>query len=83
MVLASGVRVGVSRSVPLVLGIATGVAVQLAAIGFGLSVVFDAVPVLHQVLRFGGAAYLIWLAYHIAMGGPIRGSADGKPPMGF
>ncbi len=83
MVLASGVRVGVRRSAPLVLGIAIGVALQLTAIGLGLSVVFDAMPALHQVLRFGGAAYIIWLAYHVAMSGPIRDGADDKASLGF
>ncbi|OCI90844.1 hypothetical protein A6U85_24980 [Agrobacterium sp. 13-626] len=42
MALASGVRVGLTRSFPLIGGIAAGVALQMLAIGFGLGTLFEA-----------------------------------------
>ncbi|WP_434088424.1 LysE family translocator, partial [Acinetobacter baumannii] len=44
LVMLSGARFGISKSLPLVLGIAFGVAVQLFAIGIGLNQVFLALP---------------------------------------
>lgn len=83
MALTSGVRVGLWRSMPLVSGIAAGVGLQFVAIGAGLGAVFEALPFLHDVLRIGGAAYLLWLAWRIALSGPIRFDAGGRPPLGF
>lgn len=83
MALASGVRVGVRRSLPLVAGIAAGVALQLVAVGLGLGTLLEAFPALHEAMRLGGAAYLVWLAVKIARSGPIRPDADERPPLGF
>ncbi|WP_404400333.1 LysE family translocator [Pelagibacterium halotolerans] len=83
MALASGVRVGLLRSMPLVAGIAVGVALQLMAVGLGLGAIFEAIPALHDVLRVGGALYLLWLAYKIARSGPVRPATEDRPPVGF
>ncbi|MCD7058714.1 LysE family translocator [Pelagibacterium xiamenense] len=83
MALTSGVRVGLWRSMPLVAGIALGVALQLLAIGLGLGAIFDAVPALHDVLRICGSVYLLWLAIKIARSGPVRPAAEDRPPVGF
>ncbi|SLN53044.1 Leucine efflux protein [Roseovarius albus] len=45
------------------LGIHLGGYVHVFAAALGLAVLFKAVPVLYAVLKFGGAAYLIWLGY--------------------
>ncbi|SCB46578.1 Threonine/homoserine/homoserine lactone efflux protein [Rhizobium lusitanum] len=82
MALASGVRVGLTRSFPLIGGIAAGVAVQMLAIGFGLGKLFEAYPVTHEILRIGGSLYLIWLAWKIARSGPIVEDAESSP-IGF
>lgn len=83
MAVTSGVKVGFRRSLPLVTGIAVGVALQLTAIGMGLGAVFEAVPHSHDLLRFGGSLYLLWLAVKIARSGPIGSDADARPPVGF
>lgn len=83
MALASGVRVGVRRSMPLVSGIAVGVALQLVAVGLGLGAVLHAHPAVHDVMRIAGAAFLIWLAYKIASSGPIGGDTEERAPLGF
>lgn len=43
------------------LGIHIGGYVHVLAAAFGLAILFKAVPVLYVGLKFGGAAYLIWL----------------------
>lgn len=83
MTLAAGVRVGYWRSTPMIAGIAVGVGLQLVAIGAGLGVAFVAFPALHVALRFGGAAYLLWLAWKIARSGPIHADGNDRPPLGF
>jgi threonine/homoserine/homoserine lactone efflux protein len=44
-------------------GTTTGFTVHVLAASLGLSAVLVAVPVLFDVLRFAGAAYLLWLAW--------------------
>jgi threonine/homoserine/homoserine lactone efflux protein len=83
MALVSGVQVGVLGSVPLVCGIAVGVALQLAAIGFGLGALLEAYPASQDVLRIGGSLYLVWLAWKIAGSGPVRIDDEGHRPLGF
>jgi threonine/homoserine/homoserine lactone efflux protein len=43
------------------LGIHIGGYVHLIAAALGLAVLFKAIPILYFALKFGGAAYLIWL----------------------
>ena len=44
-------------------GTTSGFVVHIVAASLGLSAVLIAVPVLFDVLRFAGAAYLLWLAW--------------------
>jgi threonine/homoserine/homoserine lactone efflux protein len=84
MLLASGVNFGFLRSVPHMLGIAFGMMVLVAAVGVGLGGLFRAYPMLYEVLRWVGAAYLLYLAWGIARSGAPKkaGGAAGRP-MGF
>ncbi|MEM7002585.1 MAG: LysE family translocator [Pseudomonadota bacterium] len=43
------------------LGLHTGGYVHVLAAAFGLAALFTAIPVLYTILKFVGAAYLIWL----------------------
>ena len=78
MLLASGVNFGVRRSVPHALGISFGFMVMVLAVGLGLGEVFKAWPPLYTVLRYTGAAYLLYLAWKIATSGPV-GTARPRP----
>ncbi len=49
----------------------------VAVIGFGLGAVFAAYPILHTILKYAGAAYLIYLAIVIGMSGPSD-AKDGR-----
>jgi len=75
MLLASGVNFGIARTVPHMLGISIGFLVLLLAVGFGLGAVLTAFPALHMALKIAGAAYLLYLAWKIAMS---RSMSDGK-----
>ena len=85
MVLASGVNFGLARTVPHILGISIGFGVMVALVGGGLTAVFEAYPAIHGVLRWGGAAYLVHLAWRIAHAAPPGPSDAGttKRPMSF
>lgn len=85
MVLTSGVNYGFVATLPHMLGIALGFGVMVVAVGLGLGAVFTAVPILHDVLKYLGAAYLLWLAWKIATSGPIHqdGKAAAGRPMSF
>ena len=84
MVLSSGLTYGFRRTVPHIAGITIGFAFMVAAVGLGFGTVFFAYPVLQSVLKYAGAAYLVYLAVVIALSGPPKaGSEDGRGPMTF
>ncbi len=81
---ASGVRFGLRRSLPLLAGIAAGLASLAAAAGGGLAVLLLATPALHLALKMGGSAYLLWLAWRIAGSrAPGAGPEAAAVPAGF
>ena len=80
MLLASGVNFGFRRTVPHMLGISLGHALMVFLVGMGLAGVFEAVPVLHSVLKVLSVAYMLWLAWKIAhAAAPEGGTAQGRP----
>ena len=80
MVTASGANFGFRRTLPHMLGVPIGFTIMVLAIGLGLSEIFESFPVIHQVLRYGGAAYLLYLAYRIATAAPT--TPDTAQPAG-
>ena len=78
MLLASGVNFGFNRTIPHMLGITCGFFVLVVAVGFGLGAAFQAYPLLYTVLRYVGAAYLLYLAWKIAHSGPVSESEKGE-----
>lgn len=79
MLLASGANFGFRRTVLHILGISCGLGVMVLAMGFGLGGVFRAYPVLHEALRWIGAAYMLWLAWKIGTSTKISDKDLGKP----
>ncbi|MCP3710850.1 LysE family translocator [Paraburkholderia sp. CNPSo 3274] len=67
---ASGARFGFARSIPLMLGIAMGLAMLAAVAGLGLGGLLLALPSLQTAVKALGSAYLLWLAWRIARSGP-------------
>ncbi|HXW43416.1 MAG TPA: LysE family translocator [Streptosporangiaceae bacterium] len=78
---AAGATVGVRRGLPSLLGQVTGMGAMLFAITLGLGGVLLAHPLAIQVLRWGGAAVLCWIAWRMATAGHA-GQAT-KAPAGF
>jgi len=78
MLLASGVNFGFNRTIPHMLGITCGFFVLVVAVGFGLGAVFQTYPLLYTLLRYVGAAYLLYLAWKIAHSGPVSESEKGE-----
>src|ERR1700758_1909193 len=82
--LSSGLPYGFRRTMPHIMGITVGFAFMIAAVGLGFGTVFLAYPVLQTVLKYAGAAYLVYLAVAIAMSGPPKaGEAHTRKPMTF
>lgn len=80
MLTASGVNFGFRRTLPHMLGIGLGVGVQLYLICLGLGSLFNQLPWLQELLKWGGAAYLCYLAWRIAQAGEV-GKADSAKPI--
>jgi threonine/homoserine/homoserine lactone efflux protein len=65
-------------------GITFGMGFMVAAVGLGLGTIFITYPVLQTVLKYAGAAYLIYLAAVIAMSGTANSGQDHqRGPMTF
>jgi threonine/homoserine/homoserine lactone efflux protein len=63
--LSSGANFGLKKSVPYLNGILAGLTGMMIALGAGLGVIFTALPLVYQVLKWVGFAYIIWLAFLI------------------
>jgi threonine/homoserine/homoserine lactone efflux protein len=84
MLLSSGLTHGFRRTLPHIAGVTFGVAFMVAAVGLGLGTVFIAYPVLQTILKYAGAAYLVYLAATIAMSGATpTGQHNQRNPMTF
>lgn len=84
MLLASGVNFGLLRSLPHMFGISLGFMLLVASVGLGLGQLFEQVPLLYSVLRYLGAAYLLYLAWKIAnSGAPDNQSNAAAKPFTF
>lgn len=81
MLLATGINFGVRRAWPHILGIAVGFPFMIACIGFGLGKIFEVYPWIYVALKYAGAAYMVWLAWKIALSQPSEdnGAAKGEP----
>src|ERR1700727_605345 len=78
MLLSSGLNYGFRLTLPHVLGIVIGFAFMVGAVGLGLGTIFITYPVLQTILKYAGAAYLIYLAVAIAMSGTAPSAQDNQ-----
>jgi threonine/homoserine/homoserine lactone efflux protein len=86
MVLASGANWGLRRTMPHILGISLGFPAMIVAVGVGLDALFDAYPLIRDVLKWVSFAYLLWLAWRIANAGNPKSAEPGTRqarPMSF
>ncbi len=80
---ASGIQFGFVRSVPLLLGIAAGLAFLAGAAASGLAALLHTLPAIELTVRLAGTAYLLWLACRIGMAGAPGDGANREKPISF
>ncbi len=81
---ASGAQFGFKRSLPLLGGIAIGLATLIGAVGGGLGAIVQSVPQIQIGMRIAGSLYLLWLAWTICrVGAPATMSGTAVAPIGF
>ena len=68
---AAGSAYGVRRSFTYLVGIIVGTTIVLVAVATGITATLLALPALRAVLIVISAAYILWLAYHIATAPPL------------
>ena len=82
MLTAAGANAGVLRGLPCLLGVATGMGLMMFLVPLGLGSVVLGNPLVLKVLHWGGAAFLLWLAWKIATSSGTEAAAD-KDPVGY
>lgn len=65
MLMTSGAKFGVRRTVPHALGIIFGFGFMVFLVALGLGQLFQAYPVVKDVLRYAAAAYFLYLAWRL------------------
>jgi threonine/homoserine/homoserine lactone efflux protein len=80
MMMASGAVFGLKRTVPHMAGVVLGFGVMSLAVGVGLAQLLKASPTAFAVLRWGAAAYILYIAWRMVTAkGPGIAVADEKP----
>jgi threonine/homoserine/homoserine lactone efflux protein len=76
---ASGAAFGFVRTLPQMLGVSVGFPLMMVALGLGLGQIFLHLPWLHEVMRYAGAAFLLYLAWRIASSAGVEETEAGQP----
>jgi threonine/homoserine/homoserine lactone efflux protein len=79
LVIATGATQGVRAGLAAVAGTVVGNGVLVCAIAFGLAWILKSSTLVFEIIRWGGAAYLIWLGVQAWRSGD---AADDLPPPG-
>ena len=84
LLLASGINFGFKRTVPMIVGVCLGFPLMIACVGFGLGKVFETYPLIYVTMKYLGVAYMLWLAWNIAISKPaLEGGTVSGHPMTF
>jgi threonine/homoserine/homoserine lactone efflux protein len=89
LLLACGAQAGFWRGLPCLAGVVAGMALLMAAAGAGLGSLVAAWPAAVMLMTWGGAAWLLWLAWQIASAPAQAAGSAGSPaprsaaPVGF
>jgi threonine/homoserine/homoserine lactone efflux protein len=82
MLTAAGANAGVLKGLPCLFGVATGMGLMMFLVPFGLGSLVLKTPLLVKTLHWGGAAFLLWLAWKIATS-DRRASITARDPVGY
>jgi threonine/homoserine/homoserine lactone efflux protein len=80
---AAGSAYGMRRSLAYLAGIVAGTAAVLLAVATGITAALLALPAVRPALIAAGAAYILWLAFHIATAPPLAEGRGGPAPPGL
>ncbi len=83
MLVASGATFGFRRTLPHLFGVAIGIIIMIVAVGLGLGSLFEAWPPLFELLRWGGAVSLLWMAWRMARSRRLKGGGSASRPLSF
>lgn len=83
MLASSGANFGVRRTIPHIAGINVGFPLMMFAVALGLGEVFQASSLLREVLRWAGAALLLYFAWRIATAGRAGQQSGRSRPFTF
>jgi len=79
MVTAAGANAGILRGLPCLFGVTTGMALMMFLVPLGLGSLVLAHPLALRALNWGGAAFLLWLAWKIATSASLDSTVGGDP----
>ncbi|ESR22725.1 LysE family translocator [Lutibaculum baratangense] len=83
MLVTSGVNFGFTRTIPHMMGITWGFALLMLVVALGLGAIFREVPALQIAVKILGGAYLLWLAWKIALSRSMGEAKRAGAPMSF
>jgi threonine/homoserine/homoserine lactone efflux protein len=63
--LTSGINFGTKKSLGYINGIMAGLVIMYASMYFGVGTLFRAYPIIQEILKYAGFAYILYMAYGI------------------
>lgn len=78
MIMLSGVKFGIKLSMPHYLGILFGFSAMIILVGIGLGEIFTRYPLLHEIIKYFGAAYMLYLAMKTILADPHLAKVKGQ-----
>jgi homoserine/homoserine lactone efflux protein len=61
--MSNGLQYGVKQTIPAILGLQLGYAIQVAIVGIGLGALLVSSTLAFEVIKWLGVCYLVWLGY--------------------
>lgn len=83
LLLSSGLNFGFNRTIRHMVGILSGVLLQILITGAGLSVLFVLIPELQTLLKMVGSIYMLWLARKLWNASMLHGTPSTIHSIGF
>lgn len=83
MLLSSGATFGLRRTVPHIAGISGGFALMVLVLGWGLAGLVARIDGFHLAMQVAATAYLLWLAWRIAVSADHGNTDELRQPLGM